>query len=267
MKKILNTKIKISTFITILVCLFLAFYFKNIFYQTKKSVVQIEKVKQELIVDNNGNNHFRKEFQNNTSEIEKKKIDSLKKVLSMKNSELELKDVQLLAVTNLNASISDTLKTFKLEKDALNNKIWNFEKTYADGTKSKITMFEKDTTIIQNTDLKLAITDFSAKKDGKKNYYIDVTSQNEGFKLNGSEVLRIPIKEPKDLFQLNLGTAYFKGIGNQINFATSELKLWILPDNAVVPNLGTGLIWFMNDGRIYPYYKIGVDIRLKSVQK
>ena len=185
----------------------------------------------------------------------------------MKNSELELKNVQLIAVTNLNASISDTLKTFKLEKDALNNKIWNFEKIYKDGTKSSIVMNEKDTTIIQNTDLKLAITDFSAKKDGKKNYYIDVTSQNKAFKLNGSEVLRIPVKEPKDLFQLNWGSAYYGGIGNKMNFATSELKLWILPDNAVVPNLGTGLIWFMNDGRIYPYYKIGVDIRLKSVQK
>lgn len=242
------------------IIVFLFFYFKGIFFQTKQTVKNVEKAKQELIVDKKGNNHFRKTFENNTSEIDKKEIDSLRKMLDGKN-------IEILAVTKMNASIRDTLKTFKLERDALNNKIWNFEKTYADGTKTKITMFEKDTTAIQDTDLKLVVTDYSAKEKGQKKYFVDVTSQNKAFKLNGSEVLRIPVKEPKDLFQLNWGSAYYGGIGNQNNFATSELKMWILPDNVVVPNIGTGLIWFLNDGKVYPYYKIGVDIRLKSVQK
>ena len=242
------------------VIVFLFFYFKGIFFQTKQTVKQVEKAKQELIVDKKGNNHFRKPFENNTSEIDKKEIDSLRKMLDGKN-------IEILAVTKMNASIRDTLKTFKLERDALNNKIWNFEKTYADGTKTKITMFEKDTTAVQDTDLKLVVTDYSAKEKGQKKYFVDVTSQNKAFRLNGSEVLRIQVKEPKDLFQLNWGSAYYGGIGNQNNFATSELKMWILPDNTVVPNVGTGLIWFLNDGKVYPYYKIGVDIRLKSVQK
>ena len=257
---------KIKQFITIerivylVIIIFCLFYFEGIFNQKKKTVAQVEKAKQELIVDKKGNNHFRKPFENNTSEIDKKEIDSLRKMLAGK-------DVQILSVTKMNASIKDTLKIFKLERDALNNKIWNFEKTYADGTKTKITMFEKDTTAVQDTDLKLVVTDYSAKKKKKKKYFVDVTSQNKAFKLNGSEVLRIPVKEPKDLFQLNWGSAYYGGIGNQNNFATSELKMWILPDNIVVPNIGTGLIWFLNDGKVYPYYKIGVDIRLKSVQK
>lgn len=253
-------KIKLSYVIMIALLCFLIFYFDNIFTGTKDKVNQIEKTKQELIVDENKNNHFRKTFEQNTSEIDKTEIDSLKKIIDGKN-------VQILAVTKLNASIQDTLKTFKLERDELNNKIWNFEKVYADGTKTKVTMFEKDTSVVQNTDLKLLVTDFSAKKDGRKQFFVDVTSQNKNFKLNGSEVLRIPVKEPKDLFQINLGSAYYSGIGNQMNFATSELKLWIMPDNTIVPNVGTGLIWFLNDGKIYPYYKIGVDIRLKSVQK
>ena len=242
------------------VIVFLFFYFKGIFFQTKQTVKQVEKAKQELIVDKKGNNHFRKPFENNTSEIDKKEIDSLRKMLDGKN-------IKILAVTKMNASIRDTLKTFKLERDALNNKIWNFEKTYADGTKTKITMFEKDTTAVQDTDLKLVVTDYSAKEKGQKKYFVDVTSQNKNFKLNGSEVLRIPVKEPKDLFQINWGSAYYGGIGHQNNFATSEIKMWILPDNTVVPNIGSGLIWFLNDGKVYPYYKVGVDIRLKSVQK
>lgn len=242
------------------VIVFLFFYFNGIFEQTKKTVAQVEKAKQEIITDKNGNKHFRKHFQNNTSEIAKAEIDSLKKVLAGKN-------IEILSVTKMNASIRDTLKTFKLERDALNNKIWNFEKTYADGTKTKITMFEKDTTAVQDTDLKLVVTDYSAKEKGQKKYFVDVTSQNKNFKINGSEVLRIPVKEPKDLFQINWGSAYYGGIGHQNNFATSEIKMWILPDNTVVPNIGSGLIWFLNDGKVYPYYKVGVDIRLKSVQK
>ena len=242
------------------VIVFLFFYFQGIFFQTKQTVKQVEKAKQELIVDKKGNNHFRKPFENNTSEIDKKEIDSLRKML-------EGKKIEIIAVTKMNASIRDTLKTFKLERDALNNKIWNFEKTYADGTKTKITMFEKDTTAVQDIDLKLVVTDYSAKEKGKKKYFVDVTSQNKNFKLNGSEVLRIPVKEPKELFQINWGSAYYGGIGHQNNFATSEIKMWILPDNTVVPNIGSGLIWFLNDGKVYPYYKVGVDIRLKSVQK
>lgn len=244
----------------LVIIIFLLFYFEGIFNQTKKTVAQVENAKQELIVDKKGNNHYRKPFENNTSEIDKKEIDSLRKMLEGKN-------IEILAVTKMNASIRDTLKTFKLERDALNNKIWNFEKIYADGTKTKITMFEKDTTAVQDTDLKLVVTDYSAKEKGKKQYFVDVTSQNKNFKLNGSEVLRIPVREPKDLFQLNWGSAYYGGIGNQNNFATSELKMWILPDNVVVPNIGAGAIWFINDGKMFPYYKVGVDIRLKSVQR
>ena len=250
----------IERLIYLSVIVFLFFYFKGIFFQTKQTVKNVEKAKQELIVDKKGNNHFRKPFENNTSEIDKKEIDSLRKMLEGKN-------IEILAVTRMNASIRDTLKTFKLERDALNNKIWNFEKTYADGTKTKITMFEKDTTAVQDTDLKLVVTDYSAKEKGQKKYFVDVTSQNKNFKLNGSEVLRIPVKEPKDLFQINWGSAYYGGIGHQNNFATSEIKMWILPNNTVVPNIGSGLIWFLNDGKVYPYYKVGVDIRLKSVQK
>ena len=260
MNKKIKKLITVERLVYLSIIVFLFFYFKGIFVQTKQTVKNVEKAKQELIVDKKGNNHFRKPFENNTSEIDKKEIDSLRKMLEGKN-------IEILAVTKMNASIRDTLKTFKLERDALNNKIWNFEKTYADGTKTKITMFEKDTTAVQDTDLKLVVTDYSAKEKGQKKYFVDVTSQNKNFKLNGSEVLRIPVKEPKDLFQINWGSAYYGGIGNQNNFATSEIKLWILPDNTVVPNIGSGLIWFLNDGKVYPYYKVGVDIRLKSVQK
>ena len=75
---------KIKKFITVerlllfAMGIFLIIYFKGIFFQTKQTIVQVEKAKQELIEDENGNNHFRKTFENNTSEIDKKEIDSIR---------------------------------------------------------------------------------------------------------------------------------------------------------------------------------------------
>lgn len=240
-----------------------------LFVLKKCSEVPVDVIagKIEAVKDENGNAHFVKTYANNTSELKKKEIDSLKSIISGKNTELDLKDVQILAVTKMNMSIKDTLKLYKLEKDELNNKIWKFEKTYKDGTKTKIVMYEKDTTAVQETDLKLYVTDFSAKQNGKRLFYVDVTSQNKNFKLNGSEVLRIPVKEPKDLLQVNWASDYSRGIGNGINFVTSEINIQLFPDGPVVPKLGSGIVWFMNEGKFYPYYKVGLDIKLKSITK
>ena len=265
--KKIKFNLTLSRIVMASIIVFLLFYFWGLIFQTKDTVKHVQEQKIQEIKDKNNEKHFRKTFEYGSSELSKNEIDSLKKVIEAKNSEIALKNVEILSITKLNASIRDTLKDFKLERDELNNKVWKFQKFYEDGTKTSITMFEKDTTAVQDTDLKVVVTDFSAKEKGKRNFFVDVASQNDNFKLNGSKVLRIKVKEPKDLFQLNWGSAYYGGIGNQNNFATSELKMWILPDNAVVPNIGTGLIWFLNDGKVYPYYKVGVDIRLKSVQK
>lgn len=223
--------------------------------------------KLEQVKDKNGNTHFRKEVVKNTTEFSKKEFDSLKDIISAKNSLLNFKDVQISAITKLNMSIRDTLKLERLEKDELNNKIWRFEKTYKDGTKTKIVMYEKDTTATQETNLNVFVTDYSIKEHGKRLNYIDVASQNENFTLNGSQVLRIPVKDPKDLLRLNWATEYARGMGNGINFGTSEINLQILPDGNIVPKLGAGVIWLMNDGQVYPYYKLGIDINLKRISK
>lgn len=249
------------------IIVFLLFYFWGLIFQTKDTVEHVQEQKIQEIKDKNNEKHFRKTFEYGSSELSKNEIDSLKKVIEAKNSEIALKNVEILSVTKLNASIRDTLKDFKMERDELNNKVWKFQKLYEDGTKTSITMFEKDTTAVQDTDLKVVVTDFSAKEKGKRNFFVDVASQNDNFKLNGSKVLRIPVKEPKDIFRINWSNDFYKGIGNKMNFLTSEIKVTVLPDIGFVPNFGSGLIWFVNEGKIYPFYKVGVDIRLKSVQK
>jgi hypothetical protein len=253
----------------LLVFILMIFITSFLFVVKKCSELPVEVIagKIEAVKDKNGNTHFIKPIQNNSSEISKKEVDSLKNIIAGKNTELNLKNIEISSITKMNMSIKDTLRIVKLEKDDLNNKIWKFEKIYKDGTKTKVVMYEKDTTVIQETDLKLYVTDFSAKENGKKTYYVDVTSQNKNFKLNGSEVLRIPIKQPKDLLRINWSSDYSRGVGNDINFATSEINLQLLPDGVIVPKLGSGVIWFMNEGRFYPYYKIGVDIKLKSINK
>ena len=265
--KKIKFNLTLSRIVIASIIVFLLFYFWGLIFQTKDTVKHVQEQKIQEIKDKNNEKHFRKTFEFGSSELSKNEIDSLKKVIEAKNSEIALKNVEILSITKLNASIRDTLKDFKLERDELNNKVWKFQKIYEDGTKTSITMFEKDTTAVQDTDLKVVVTDFSAKEKGKRNFFVDVASQNDNFKLNGSKVLRIKVKEPKDLFQVNWATSYFKGIGNEMNFATSEIQVWVLPDGGFVPKFGSGLVWFLNDGKIYPFYKVGVDIRLKSVQK
>ena len=110
------------------IIIFFLFYFWGVLFQTKDTV---EYVKQEQklqeIKDKNDKTHFRKPFENGTSELSKNEIDSLKKVIEAKNSEIALKNVEIISVTKLNASIRDTLKDFKLERDDLNNKVWKFQ--------------------------------------------------------------------------------------------------------------------------------------------
>jgi hypothetical protein len=254
----------------VLIFFILALFIASFVFVFKKcSEVPIEVIagKIEQVKDKNGNDHFRKEVIPNTTEFTKKEFDSLKDIISGKNSLLSFKDVQISAVTKLNMSIRDTLKLERLEKDELNNKIWRFEKTYKDGTKTKIVMYEKDTTATQETNLNVFVTDYSVKEKGKRTYYVDVASQNENFTLNGSQVLRIPVKQPKDLLHIDWASDFNKGIGNDLSFVTSEINVKFLPSGNIVPKLGTGVIWFMNDGKSYPYYKIGVDINLKRISK
>ena len=60
------------------------------------------------------------------------------------------------------------------------------------------------------------------------------------------------------------GKTHFR---KKVEIGTTEIKVTVLPDIGFVPNFGSGLIWFVNEGKIYPYYKVGLDIKLKSVQK
>lgn len=258
---------KIRNILIIFVAALFIASFAFVFKKCSEVPIEVIAGKIEQVKDKNGNDHFRKQVVNNTTEFSKREFDSLKDIISGKNSLLDFKDVQISAITKMNMSIKDTLKLVRLEKDELNNKIWRFEKTYKDGTKSKIVMYEKDTTAVQEVDFNVFVTDFSVKENGKRFNYVDVASQNKNFTLNGSQVLRIPVKDPKDLLRINWASDFTKGIGNNVNFITSEINLQILPDGNIVPKLGSGIIWFTGDGKVYPYYKIGVDINLKRISK
>lgn len=259
----MKTKNILLLFVLIVFIACCLFVFKKVAELPASDV--IAKIKD--VKDKNGNNHHIKPINNNSAELSKKTIDSLKNVISGKNTELNLKNVEITSINKMNMSIRDTLRIYKLEKDELNNKIWKFEKKYKDGTQTKITMYEKDTSVVQDTDLKVFVTDFSTKENGKKYHYIDVASENKNFRLNGMEVLRIPVKQSRNILYINWASDYAKGIGNGINFVTSEINMQLFPDGAIVPKVGSGLVYFLNDGKVYPYYKIGVDIKLKSFSK
>lgn len=105
-----NILIVLIAIIFIAICLFVAKRCSEVPVET--IVAKLDEVK-----DKNGKTHFRKKVEIGTTEIKKSQIDSLKKVIEAKNTEIALKNVEINSITELNASIRDTLKDFKLERD------------------------------------------------------------------------------------------------------------------------------------------------------
>ena len=102
--KKIKFNLTLSRIVMASIIVFLLFYFWGLIFQTKDTVkhVQQEQKLQEIKVRND-TTHLRKPFENGTSKLSKNEIDSLKKVIEAKNSEIALKNVEILSITKLNA--------------------------------------------------------------------------------------------------------------------------------------------------------------------
>lgn len=148
----------------------------------------------------------------------------------LKNA-LKLKDEQILAITNINAKLKDSMKLVALERDQANNKVWSWEKKTESGSVIKATMNEKDSVLHSDIDVKLNNTDYVDKGGlfGRDKYYTDWYSPDQNIKVNGAHAFRKEtIIKPKRFglgFQAGYGvTEDFKpslyfGLGVSYNFA------------------------------------------------
>lgn len=105
---------------------------------------------------------------------------------------LDIKESQILALTNTQAQLQDSLKLLKISRDAANYKVWQWENKKPSGSTIKASMNEKDSILHASVDVKLNSTDF-IKKGGlfKKDKIItDFYSPDQNIKINGAQTFR-----------------------------------------------------------------------------
>ena len=155
---------------------------------------------------------------NNTAFLQSE-IDRLTKALGVKQKDI-------LAVTNVNAVLRDSVKLVTVTLDAEKNKVWNWEKKYESGSAITATMSEKDSVLVLSADIKLQSTDYVDRGGlfGKDRYYTDFYSPDQNIKINGAKTFRKEtIIKPKRV-----------GIGVQFGYGLST-------DFKIAPYVGIGL--------------------------
>lgn len=115
----------------------------------------------------------------------KSEIERLKSALGVKES-------QLIAVTNINAKLEDSIKVTGVTLDAERNKVWEWQKKYESGSVVKATMSEKDSILRPEIDIALQTTDYVDKGGLFKSpkYYTDIYSPDQNIKVNGVKTYR-----------------------------------------------------------------------------
>lgn len=108
------------------------------------------------------------------------------------NKALNIKEKDLLAITSINATLSDSIKVKQVTLDKERNKVWNWEKKYESGSVIKATMSEKDSILRPEIDIALQTTDYVDKGGLFKipKYYTDIYSPDQNIKVNGVKTYR-----------------------------------------------------------------------------
>ena len=183
-------------------------------------------------------------------------------------SELGIKESQILAVTELNGTLRDSLKLVALERDAANNKIWKWQNEKPSGSKYTAEMSEKDSVLhLTNIDIKTKTTDFTEGKGKKKKYYTDFFTPDENITFNGAKTYRIENKEIKDILQVDFNTMFQKGfINKDWDGISGELELMFNPDGNFKVGFGAGATYLFQQSKFYPYGQIKTSYNLFRVR-
>ena len=197
--------------------------------------------------------------------------NGLNAALLAKNKELAkrlgISENNVLAVTQSNGTLRDSLKLVKMERDALNNKIWNWENVKPSGSKYTATMSEKDSVLhLNNLDIKTETTDFFTGKGKKKRYFTDFYTPDQNVTFNGAKTYRVERKEIKDILQVDFNSMFQKSIDRNWDGISSEIELTLNPDGNFRIGIGAGATYLFNQSKIYPYGQIKTSYNLFRVR-
>lgn len=123
---------------------------------------------------------------------------------------------KILAYTNIEATLRDTLKLTRVLLDEANNKKWEWETVKPSGSVIKATMSEKDSVLHTDVDVKLNTTDYVVKGGifKKDKFYTDIYSADQNIKINGVKSIRKETYIPPKRFGLGLQVGY--GVSNDL---------------------------------------------------
>lgn len=135
---------------------------------------------------------------------------------------LKIANEKISELTRINANLSGELKVKKYQLDDQ-----NFKRAYYENKYLSIVTDEKDSTVKYSYNAKLDIVNYSEKKGlfGKRKDYVDISSPDKNFKINGVEHFKKEILIAPNKF----------GVGVQVGYHYNPHT------NSFSPSIGLGL--------------------------
>lgn len=190
----------------------IVYFFSNT--DTVKSLTQGSFKKSNIFnyKDDFGKEHAKVEVvKNDKSQFYQSKIDSLKK-------QLDVKEKEIVAITDIQARLVDSLNLAKVSLDEQKHKLWEWKKEYKSGSKIEAKMSEKDSILqLTNVDVKVQVTDTYKKRLFKPDVYnVDLFSPDQNIKFNGVNTYRYEkLIKPK---RFGIGLQFGYGLGQNFQF-------------------------------------------------
>ncbi|SDE20306.1 hypothetical protein [Niabella drilacis] len=99
---------------------------------------------------------------------------------------------------------------------------------------------------------------------GRYRNFIDVSSPDPDFHINGLERYKKPVAFPKDRFALTWNSTLVTGLRDQqSNLLSTGLQFHITPDGRLSPYIGAGYLYSLyNAGKMVPYIQGGINMDL-----
>lgn len=177
---------------------------------------------------------------------------------------LKIKEKEVTALTITKGVFADSLKLTRLQLDEAKNKVWEWEKIYPSGSRTLAKMSEKDSVLHPQSDVAVAVIE---REEGDK-YYLDFYPLDDNFKFNGASVFRKEQKEIRDIMELYVNGTFTKGYYlSEFDRVAAEAGVKFNPDGKFIFFITTGADYYLQTGKVSPFYKAAVQYNLLRWKK
>lgn len=156
------------------------------------------------------------------------------------------KDVQIEELTRINGSLTGEITGYQKKIDELGREVLRYEDKY-------IVIEQHDSTVSYSGDIKIDVVGFSTRKKS----YVDISSPNKNFKLNGVERFRQNLTPYKEKGNLSAELGLSVGLRNPTSLWKAGAIFKFNPAGKISPRAGLGYMGI--NGNIQPYAEAGIN--------